>query len=117
MSRYRLDDLGCFQFEELIQALLKTLWGLAIESWSARGGDYGRDAYYSGTLRFPDGPEESSGPFLFQIKFVEFANAAGARPGEALLAAVRKERLRIEARKKPQASGTIRRQKIKSLLA
>jgi hypothetical protein len=77
MSRYRLDDLGCFQFEELIQALLKAVWGLAIESWGTRG-DYGRDAYYSGLLRFPDGDQECKGPFLFQVKFVECANAAGA---------------------------------------
>lgn len=116
MSRYRLDDLGCFQFEELIQALLKVLWGLAIESWGTQG-DYGRDAFYSGDLRFPDGAQECKGPFLFQVKFVEHANAAGARPDAPLLAAVRKERLRIEARRAVTASGTGQQQRIRSSLA
>src|ERR1035437_2994978 len=105
MSRYKLDDLGCFQFEELIQALVKVQWGLAIESWGTRG-DYGRDAYYSGQLRFPDGARESEGPFLFQIKSVEYANAAGSKAEKALLDSVRNERLRIEERKSANTSST-----------
>jgi hypothetical protein len=47
MIRYRLDDLGWFQFEWLIQSLLKTELSLAIESWGGRM-DMGRDAYYDG---------------------------------------------------------------------
>lgn len=116
MSRYKLDDLGCFQFEELIQALVKVQWGLAIESWGTRG-DYGRDAYYSGQLRFPDGARESEGPFLFQIKSVEYANAAGSKSDKALLDSVRKERLRIEERKSANTSSTKPKQKMQSLLA
>lgn len=45
MIRYRLDDLGWYQFEWLIQALLKSHCGLAVEDWSANGGDFGKDAF------------------------------------------------------------------------
>jgi hypothetical protein len=115
MSRYRLDDLGCFQFEALIQSLVKVQWGLAIESWGGRG-DYGRDAYYASELRFPDEKQQSDGPFLFQIKFVEHANAAGANCEAAILDSVHKERLRIEVRKNANKPGGTPEQRIRYVL-
>ena len=39
------------------------------------------------------------GPFMFQVKFIENANAKGSRPIPALLSAVRKEVARIKARR------------------
>ncbi len=66
--RYRLDELGWYQFESLVLGLLKADLGLAIEAWSAPSGDKGRDAYFSGALPFPS-RESSEGPFLFQVKF------------------------------------------------
>ena len=90
MVRYRLDDLGWFQFEALAQALLKADLGLGVESWGGRG-DHGRDAFFSGALNFPSKSIRSDGPFIFQVKFVSEANAAGAKPEASLLAAVRKE--------------------------
>ena len=97
MIRYRLDDLGCVQFEWLIQSLLKTELSLAIESWGGRG-DMGRDAFYDGALPFPLRQTPSNGPFLFQMKFVENANAAGARPDNALIDSVQKEGIKIRER-------------------
>ena len=70
MLRYRLDDLGCYQFEKLVQSALKAAVGLAVESWGNRA-DMGRDAYAPGSLRLPDPLVETKGPFLFQAKFVE----------------------------------------------
>ena len=96
MLRYRLDDLGWFQFESLVQSLLKAKLALGIESWGGPG-DHGRDAYFDGPLRYPS-TEVHDGPFLFQVKFVQGANAAGAVPREALLAAVRAESTRIQRR-------------------
>jgi hypothetical protein len=98
MIRYRLDDLGCYQFEKLVQSLLKSSIGLGIESWGDRH-DFGRDAYAEGPLGFPTKNVQSRGPFLFQVKFVENANAAGARPGTAIIDAVTKEAARIRSRK------------------
>ena len=94
--RYRLDDLGWFQFESLVQSLLKAELGLGVESWGGPG-DQGRDSYFDGALRYPAKNKED-GPFLFQIKFVQAANAAGARPTGSLLKAVRSECRRIRSR-------------------
>ena len=50
--RYNLDSLGWFQFEWLVQSLLKAELGIGVESWGGRG-DWGRDAYSVGPLPFP----------------------------------------------------------------
>lgn len=95
MIEYRLDDLGWEGFEQLVQTLLKARLGLGIEAWGGHG-DWGRDAYFHGTLQYPT-TEPLTGYFVFQSKFVEGANAAGAKPGRLILAAVRKECARITA--------------------
>lgn len=97
MIRYRLDDLGWFQFEWLCQSLLKAKFGDGIESWGGSG-DWGRDAYFSGALQFPSEGQLNPGPFLFQMKFVSEANAAGAKPAPNLKQAVAAECSRIEER-------------------
>ena len=97
MLRYELDRLGWFEFEHLIQALLKSKLGLGVEAWGGTRGDLGRDAYFQGTLRYP-GNVPTAGRFIFQCKFVENANAAGAQPGGLILASVRKECLAISKR-------------------
>jgi hypothetical protein len=99
MLRYKLDDLGAYQFEKLAQSLLKASVSLSIESWGNRG-DFGRDAYTGNSLRFPDKSVLSPGPFLFQVKFVEEANAAGAQPVRALLGSVSKEIAQIQKRRR-----------------
>src|SRR6266478_963770 len=94
MIRYRLDDLGWYQFEWLVQSLLKAELGPAVESWGGHK-DHGRDAFIASRLCFPDKNFLSEGPFVFQAKFVENANAAGAKNEPALLGAVSKEAERI----------------------
>jgi len=94
MLRYRLDDLGPYQFEKLTQSALKASAGLGVESWGNRG-DWGRDSYAPGSLRFPDPKVQTSGPFIFQTKFVEGANSAGAKPQVALVSGASKEMMRI----------------------
>jgi len=93
MVDYRLDELGWFEFEQLVQTLAKARLGLGVEAWGGRG-DWGRDAYFEGRLRYP-AKEETDGPFVFQSKFVENANAAGAKPEKLLVAAVQKEAAKI----------------------
>jgi hypothetical protein len=96
--RYRLDDLGWYQFEWLVQALLKDHLGIGVESWGGHG-DHGRDAWCNGSLHFPAKQSKTNGPFLFQMKFVENANAAGAKPFPRLIAAVRTEIAKIQRRR------------------
>src|SRR5438552_1047060 len=88
--RYRLDDLGWFHFEKLVQSLLKADLGLAIQSWGGHS-DLGRDAYTRVRLRFPDRKRSSAGPFTFQAKYVQGANAAGADWEALLRRAIRTE--------------------------
>lgn len=95
MIEYRLDDLGWEGFERLAQTLLKARLGLGIEAWGGHG-DWGRDAYFDGTLKYPT-MEPLVGGFIFQCKFVEGANAAGAKTEKLVLDAVRKECSRIGA--------------------
>lgn len=97
MITYRLDDLGWYQFESLIQSLLKAEVGIAVESWGGHS-DRGRDAFTNTSLRFPDRQKLAKGPFVFQAKFVESANAKGARPRRALLTAIKAEALDIKRR-------------------
>jgi len=87
--QYSLDDLGWYEFEQLIQTLLKIRLGLGVEAWGGRG-DWGCDAYFPDTLKYPT-PEPSPGPFVFQCKFVESANAAGAKPEALVIKAANKE--------------------------
>lgn len=93
MIDYRLDELGWFEFEHLVQTLAKARLGFGVEAWGGRG-DWGREAYFEGKLRYPAN-DESAGPFVFQCKFVENANAAGAKPEKLLVAAVQKEATKI----------------------
>jgi len=67
---------------------------MGVESWGGHG-DYGKDAFSVGPLRFPARDIESDGPFVFQAKFVEGANVPGAEFENRLLAAARSERARI----------------------
>lgn len=96
MPEYNLDALGWYQFERLCQSLLKAKNGLAVEAWG-RSGDMGRDAYAEGPLRHP-GTEENPGPFVFQVKFVSGANAAGAKSLERVETGVKAELARIGER-------------------
>jgi len=106
LIRYRLDDLGWYQFEWLCQSLLKTQYGLAVESWGGHS-DLGRDAFAAGPLEFPERGHPTAGPFVFQAKFVAGANAAGARPESPLLTAVRAECLALKRRGKERNAESI----------
>src|ERR1700733_6438033 len=53
MLRYRLDDLGAYQFEKPTQSSLKALVGLGVESGGNRG-DWGRESSTPGSLRSPE---------------------------------------------------------------
>jgi len=93
--RYRFDDLSWFDFESLCQSLLKAKLGLGIASWGGVG-DHGRDASHRGHLPIPDAsftPKQRE--FVFQVKFVANANAAGAKPGTSLRSAVAREMARL----------------------
>jgi hypothetical protein len=94
VPKYRLDDLGWWEFERLCQALLQSSYGLVVAAWGGSG-DLGRDAYSEADLDFPQRGTPGRGPFVFQAKFVQGANAAGANAGPSLTKAVNAELTRI----------------------
>jgi hypothetical protein len=97
VDNYRLDDLGWYQFERLCQALLRAKYGANLEAWGGSR-DFGRDAYSSGQLRYPDPKHLSDGPFVFQVKFIANANLPGAKLHSLIFSAVTSENKRISDR-------------------
>lgn len=91
----RLDDLGFYQFERLVQVLLKSLFSISAESWGGRG-DHGIDALCTCDVNQEDSVLQQ--PIIVQVKFVENANAAGAKPWKPLRDAIVKELRQIEDR-------------------
>jgi len=73
--RYRLNELGWYQFEKLVQALLKADIGLGVECWGGYK-DFGRDAYFKGELEYPTRVKMNQGEFIFQMKFIEDPNSS-----------------------------------------
>lgn len=98
--RYRLDDLGWYQFETLCQSLLRSRYGISVEAWGGSG-DWGRDAFSESAVKDTVSGDEIVGPICWQAKFVSGANATGAKAGPQLLKAVRDEVVRIKLRKIP----------------
>lgn len=96
MLRYNLDILGWFEFEGLVQTLLKAKLGLGIEAWGGSK-DAGKDAYFKGVLAYPSSVK-NEGVFVFQCKFVDGANAAGSRPEKNVLGAINEECISIQKR-------------------
>jgi len=95
--KYRLDELGWHGFERITQSLLKAEIGIGIENWSGHS-DLGRDAYCPADLHFPERSVLSKGPFVFQVKFVRGANAAGAQPFALVRNAIKAEIKTIKQR-------------------
>src|SRR5207249_4322441 len=60
--------------------------------------DWGRDAYSRDDLSMVKGTPPAPGPFIFQAKFVDEANSAGAKPFSNLRSAVVAEINRINDR-------------------
>lgn len=87
--RYKLDDLGWYQFEALVQSLLKATAGIAVEAWGGSS-DLGRDAYSEQDVQLSSSATLVA-PVVFQAKFLRGANAAGARSSAALLKSVAAE--------------------------
>lgn len=106
MIRYRLDDLGWYQFEQLCQTLMKAHLGIAIEAWGGNA-DLGRDCYCERPVELVKGTL-SEAPLVFQAKFVAEANAAGAKPDAALLRAIRSECERMKKRVQERQIDAIR---------
>ncbi|QMV19321.1 hypothetical protein GOB94_11985 [Granulicella sp. 5B5] len=97
MPEYELDKLGWYNFERLVQGLLKAEFGATVESTSGYQ-DRGKDAYCPSDLKTRTG--KLQGPIVFQAKFVHAANAVGSRYWRLLLRACKAERELIDERQR-----------------
>ena len=88
MLRYHLDDLGPYQFEKLTQSALKAALGLGVESWGNRG-DWGRDSYSRGPLRYPDPKDQTKECFVSYLLRVLPASEGRQRDHQDLLKLLR----------------------------
>jgi hypothetical protein len=71
--KYRLHILGWYNFEILVQTLLKIIIGPGVNSFGGSK-DEGRDAYFHGKAPFPNSDTNWEGEWIFQVKFndIEF---------------------------------------------
>jgi hypothetical protein len=78
-SKYNLEQLGWFNFEQLIRTLLRNLVGSGLSTFSGSV-DKGRDATFSGeATSFPSESDRWSGEWIFQVKHRAYSTrGAGA---------------------------------------
>jgi hypothetical protein len=69
--KYRIGSLGWYNFETLVQTLLKGLIGSGVTSFGGTK-DSGRDATFNGTASFPSGQTRWQGYWVFQVKYADF---------------------------------------------
>ena len=70
-QKYRLNALGWYNFERLVQTLLKVIIGPGVTSFGGSR-DGGRDAKFKGTANYPNANTNWSGCWIFQVKFIDY---------------------------------------------
>lgn len=88
--KYRLNILGWYNFESLVQVLLKAIIGNGVSSFGGTK-DGGRDASFKGTAQYPSADTMWSGKWIFQVKSSELETASGDKEGKRLGAAFKVE--------------------------
>lgn len=83
--KYRISTIGWYNFELLVQTLLKAVIGPGV---SAFGGskDAGRDAVFEGLAGFPSPKSTWAGRWVFQVKYLDFEEQGVAAARAALKA-------------------------------
>ena len=67
-AKYNLEQLGWFNFEQLVRTLLRQVVGAGISSFSGSV-DQGRDATFSGrSALYPSSTDQWQGDWIFQVK-------------------------------------------------
>lgn len=69
--KYRIGSIGWYNFETLVQTLLKGLIGPGVTSFGGTKDD-GRDASFSGAASFPSEDTQWDGYSVFQVKHIDF---------------------------------------------
>ena len=69
--KYRIGALGWYNFETIVQTLLKGVIGPGVTSFGGTK-DRGRDATFRGTASFPNDQTQWQGYWVFQVKYLGF---------------------------------------------
>ncbi len=70
-QKYRLNTLGWYNFEKLVQTLLKVIIGPGVTSFGGSK-DKGRDATFNGEPNYPNENTKWKGDWIFQVKFIDY---------------------------------------------
>jgi hypothetical protein len=70
-QKYRLNILGWYNFERLVQTLLKAAIGVGVTSFGGSK-DKGRDATFKGSANYPNKNTRWSGYWVFQVKYMDY---------------------------------------------
>lgn len=88
--KYRLSTLGWYNFEMLIQTLLKTIIGPGVTSFGGTK-DSGRDAAFRGKAPFPSKETRWEGRWIFQMKYTELEAVKEEVESKRIVKAFQKE--------------------------
>jgi hypothetical protein len=88
--KYRISAIGWYNFELLVQTLLKGIIGPGVTSFGGSK-DGGRDATFRGSAGFPNVGSQWRGSWRFQVKYVDFEEAGAAAARSSLKSTFKQE--------------------------
>jgi adenylate kinase family enzyme len=88
--KYRISNIGWYNFELLVQTLLKAVIGPGVTSFGGSK-DQGRDAAFVGSAPFPTADCRWTGNWVFQVKYVDFEEQGVDAARSSLKSTLRKE--------------------------
>ncbi len=89
--KYRIGDIGWYNFERLVKTLLKKIIGPGVTSFGGSK-DNGRDATYGGSAPYPSAHSPWTGEWVFQVKYIDLdEQGAGPSARAALKSTFKKE--------------------------
>ncbi len=95
--KYRISNIGWYNFELLVQTLLKAVVGPGVTSFGGSK-DQGRDAAFVGPAAFPAPGCQWTGNWVFQVKYVDFEEQGADAARSALKSTLRNELKRLLSR-------------------
>ena len=98
--KYRISSLGWYNFELLVQTLLKAVIGPGVTSFGGSK-DQGRDAEFIGNARFPTPEHQWGGRWVFQVKYIDFEEQGADDARSSLKSKFAKELRLVLSRHEP----------------
>ena len=88
--KYRISELGWYNFETLVQTMLKAVIGPGVTSFGGTK-DSGRDATFNGVAHYPNENTRWEGHWVFQVKYVDYVEQGVGTARAQLKATFRNE--------------------------